>query len=236
MTELKQLTLDIGLEDHHTFNNFFEGENNDLINCLRDFSSNNNNTLSENFIYVWGQRNSGHSHLLQACCHEASTHNRSCFYLPLPAINKLTPQILENIETTSLVCLDDIQNVGNKSNWEEAIFKLFNGIMENKNRLIISADTAPQLLPIILPDLKSRLSSGLSLQLKPLNDEQKLAALQMRARNRGLIFPEAVGKYLLHRYARDIKNLFIVLDRLDKESLILQRKLTIPFVKEILTN
>lgn len=234
MAELKQLALDIGLEDHYTFDNFWVGDNGEPINYLRLHSSSDNVSLAEHFIYVWGQRNSGRSHLLQACCHEASKSNRSCFYLSLSAINKLPLQILENIETTSLVCLDDVQNIGNKKDWEEAIFKLFNGIIENKNQLIVASDVAPQLLSIILPDLKSRLSSGLSLQIKLLSDEQKLLALQMRARKRGLVFPEAVGKYLLCRYARDTKNLFTVLDKLDKASLASQRKLTIPFVKMVL--
>lgn len=234
MAELKQLTLDISLDDHYTFNNFWVGDNGELINCLRAHCSTDNAFLIERFIYVWGQKHSGRSHLLQACCHEASIYNRSCFYLSLSAINKLTPRILENIETSSLVCLDDIQNIGNKKEWEEAIFKLFNEIMENQNQLIVASDVAPQLLLITLPDLKSRLSSGLPLQIKPLNDEQKLSALQMRAHKRGLIFPEAVGKYLLYRYARDTKNLFLVLDKLDKASLASQRKLTIPFIKRVL--
>lgn len=234
MAELKQLTLDVSLEDYHTFDNFWVGDNENLVNYLRTFSSVDALTLSGQYVYVWGQRNSGRSHLLQACCHEISKFDRSCFYLSLPSIDKLNPQILENMESTSLVCLDDIQNIGNKQNWEEEIFKLFNGIIENKNRLIVSADVAPQLLPIALPDLKSRLLSGLSLQIKTLNDEQKLLALQMRAHKRGLVFPEAVGKYLLYRYARDTKSLFAVLDRLDKASLVSQRKLTIPFIKEVL--
>jgi DnaA-homolog protein len=231
---LKQLALDVLLNDHNTFDNFLIGDNQGLIDYLRTFSSENSAVTTGNFIYIWGPNYSGRSHLLHACCCEANKNKCSCFYLSLQNINKLTPQILENLETTSLVCLDDIQNISNKPEWEEAIFKTFNGLSEHKNRLLIAADTTPQLLPITLPDLKSRLAWGLSLSILPLTDEQKLAALQMRANKRGLQFPESVGKYLLNRYARDTKNLFAVLDKLDKASLISQRKLTIPFVKEIL--
>jgi DnaA-homolog protein len=234
MTTLKQLTLDVLLDDHNTFDNFYVGDNHELMTCLRAFSDNSEATLSDRFIYVWGPHSSGRSHLLHACCHEANKINRTCFYLTLQNINKLTPQILENIETVDLVCLDDIQNISNKAEWEEAIFKLFNAIKDNQKQLIVTANVAPTLLPITLPDLKSRLAWGLPIQINPLNDEQKLMALQMRANNRGLQLSDVVGKYLLNRYTRDTKNLFLALDRLDKASLTSKRKLTIPFVKLIL--
>lgn len=226
MIEQKQLTLDLRLDDHNTFDNFFIGDNQELIDCLR--------TSAERFIYISGPQYSGRSHLLQACCCEANKDGRTCFYLSLHNCNKLTPQILENLETTSLVCLDDIQSIGDKPKWEEAIFKLFNDLLENKRQLIVAADVAPKLLPIKLPDLKSRLAWGLALQIIPLTDEQKLAALQMRARNRGLQFSESLGKYLLQRYARDAKSLFAILDKLDKASFISQHKITVPFIKTVL--
>jgi DnaA-homolog protein len=235
MFESKQLILDMRLDDHNTFDNFWIGDNRELVDYLRTFSS-APTSPTEQFVYLWGSRYSGRSHLLHACCSEANHQERSCFYLSLQNINKLNPQILENLETTSLVCLDDIQSIINLPEWEEAIFKLFNGLWENKKQLIVAANIAPLLLPITLPDLKSRLASGLSLPIIPLTDEQKLAALQMRAKKRGLHFPESVGKYLLNRYARDTKNLFAVLDKLDKASLISQHKLTVPFIKTVLKN
>jgi len=63
---------------------------------------------------------------------------------------------------------------------------------------------------------------------------EKLAALQRRAAMRGLQLPEDVGRFLLNRMARDLRTLFDVLDKLDKASLVHQRKLTIPFAKEML--
>jgi DnaA family protein len=58
--------------------------------------------------------------------------------------------------------------------------------------------------------------------------------LQQRARGRGLELPDEVGRYLLARSARDIPSLLAVLDRLDHASLAAQRRLTVPFVREVL--
>ena len=81
---------------------------------------------------------------------------------------------------------------------------------------------------------QSRLSLALVFQLQQLSDEDKLRALQLRASRRGLNLPDDVGRFILTRGARSMSALFDLLDRLDQASLQAQRKLTIPFLKEIL--
>ncbi|MBA1845318.1 DnaA regulatory inactivator Hda, partial [Escherichia coli] len=53
-------------------------------------------------------------------------------------------------------------------------------------------------------------------------------------RLRGFELPEDVGRFLLKRLDREMRTLFMTLDQLDRASITAQRKLTIPFVKEIL--
>jgi DnaA family protein len=43
-----------------------------------------------------------------------------------------------------------------------------------------------------------------------------------------------VARYILHRGPRRLDELFIILETLDRASLIAQRRLTIPFVKQVL--
>ena len=70
--------------------------------------------------------------------------------------------------------------------------------------------------------------------MRELNDEQRLLALQQRAHLRGLEVSLEVGQFLLLRLPRDSQALFSALVQLDKASLSLKRKLTIPLVKSIL--
>ena len=56
-----------------------------------------------------------------------------------------------------------------------------------------------------------------------------------RARLRGLELPPETGRYLLNHYRRDMASLCALLDELDLASLAAQRRLTIPFVKGILS-
>ena len=67
-----------------------------------------------------------------------------------------------------------------------------------------------------------------------LSDQEKLQALQKRALSRGYTLDEDVARFLLGRVARSIGSLMEVLDQIELETLIQQRKVTIPLVKRIL--
>lgn len=225
-----QLTLGLSLKDEATFDNFYLGKNAEIIAELKKTVSGQ----GERIIYLCGSRGQGLSHLLQACCHEAHKKQLSSVYLPLAHLPTLKPDVLMGLESLSLVCLDDIHMIAGLPAWEEAVFHLYNRIYDTGGRLIIAAHDLPKAIQLKLPDLISRLAWGIVYQLHPLADEEKLSALTMRAKRRGISLSEEVGKYLLTHCPRHMGTLFAALEALDKASLAAQRRLTIPFVKEVL--
>ncbi len=223
-----QLTLGISLDDDAQFENFFtSADNQQLVDNLQLPDT-------EHYLYLWGNGSPGLSHLLQAACHKATAEGGSAVYLPLLDKSQFTAQILQGVDSLSLVCIDDIHAVASDDEWEAALFTAFTAIRESQSRLIISAGMAPQHLPIKLPDLHSRLQSGLILQLRELNDENKLLALQLRASKRGFEMPAAVGEFILLRAQRSLSVLMQILNELDRTSLQQKRKLTVPLVKSAL--
>ncbi len=224
-----QLALPLGLRDDATFDNFFPGVNAHCVTALTAAASGSGYP----FIYLWGQVGAGRSHLLQAACHLAAQKNRTCVYLPL-CTPDLAVQILHDLEHINLVCIDDIEAIAQDKVWEEGLFHLYNRVRDMGTTLLIAGAHPPQRLGLGLPDLVSRLAWGVVFQLHLLSDEEKLAALAMRAKLRGLVLSDEVGQFLLRRCPRNMTQLFSILDRLDKASLQAQRKLTIPFVKSVL--
>ncbi len=71
-------------------------------------------------------------------------------------------------------------------------------------------------------------------QLHDLDDAGRVDALRLRAAQRGLQLPQETSEYLLRRMPRDLKSLHLLLDQLDEASLIAQRRLTIPFIRDVL--
>ncbi len=108
------------------------------------------------------------------------------------------------MEQLALVCIDNIECVAGDEPREMAIFNLYNRILESgKTRPLITGDRPPRQLNLGLPDLASRLDWGQIYKLQPLSDEDKLQALQLRARLRGFEMPEDVRAFLLKRLDRD---------------------------------
>ena len=71
-------------------------------------------------------------------------------------------------------------------------------------------------------------------QLADLMDEQKRVVLQNNAYQKGMELSDEVANFLLKRIGNDLSVLLKELDLLDRASLQAQRKLTVPFVKEVL--
>lgn len=226
-----QLPLGVQLRDSASFAAFFPGPNTELPRQLERFVSGVPPAATVHFIT--GPEGSGKTHLLQAASRAASEQGQAVAYLPLADLSQSAPVALEGLAQLSLVCLDDVQAVAGRRDWEEALMALCDGLRAGGCRLLSAGTRSPMELGLSLKDLATRLAWGPVYALKPLSDDDKLRLLQQRARGRGLEMPEEVGRFLLTRGARDIPSLLAVLDRLDHASLAAQRRLTVPFVRSV---
>jgi DnaA family protein len=118
--------------------------------------------------------------------------------------------------------------------WERGIFGLLREIEDNGARLVLAAQAPPALLKWALPDLGSRCAAGAVFQLRPLDEQEQHAALQLRARLRGLELPDETWHWMRKRFPRDMRTLYQLLDALDEAALTAQRRLTVPFIREVL--
>lgn len=222
-----QLPLKFALQEGATFENYYPMGNEHIVHALQ--------SIEQSYVYVWGQSGIGKTHLLQAVCHAQGVLGETCVYLPLAQAKELNPDMLKGLEGLSLICVDDVQAVAQQKHWEHALFHLYNRTRESGTRMIMAGCAAPAGLGLSLPDLASRLASGPVYQLQALDDKDKIIALQCRAKARGLSLSDEVGAYLLNRHPRDLGSLLNLLERLDEASLIAQRKLTLPFVRQFIS-
>jgi DnaA family protein len=229
---MQQLTLDIALHDGFRFESFYtHRENVDVVNLLRQIALDQQHGQ----FFFWGDKQVGKSHLLQACCQRASMAGYITSYLPLKLLSKHGTYCLKGLTQTALIAIDDVDCVLTKPVWEEALFHLINETRQNEQTLLIGASKSPRHLKVRLPDLASRLLWGASYQIHALSDQDKFLALQHRARQRGFEIPDHVITYLHNHYPSELDTLIHLLNRMDKKSLSMGRKITIPLIKETLT-
>ncbi|GGA82163.1 DnaA regulatory inactivator Hda [Neiella marina] len=225
-----QLPLAIQLPDDETFASFYSAGNEVLVAAMKQAL----NSDSGGFLYLWGPASSGKSHLLHAALNWCASCHQPSSYIPLQHHASMAPEMLEGLENLHLVVLDNLNEIAGHEAWEQAIFDLFNRVKEQGKVLIVSADAAARHLQLQLPDLTSRLDWGASYQLAAPDDDSKLAILQLRANMRGLVLSDEAGRFLLHRASRNMADLWLTLNKLDTASMQAQRKLTVPFIKQVL--
>ena len=70
----EQLPLQFEYRGDQTFADYYPGNNQETIDHLQRCVS----RTGEQFIFIWGSIGQGKSHLLQACCRQASDFGQQC--------------------------------------------------------------------------------------------------------------------------------------------------------------
>lgn len=223
---MQQLPLGVRWRDSSVFTTFVHGPNTLVVSSLE--------SQSAAATWLWGPSASGKSHLLQAACALAGERGQRAAYFPMRERAGWPDEAFAGCEELGIVCIDDADSIAGESRWNLALFNLHNGLLEQGGRLVLSGVQPPAAIAWALPDLASRMAASLVLHLAPLAEADQIEVLRLRAKRRGLELPAEVAQYLLRRVPRDLHSLCALLDTLDAASLAKQRRLTVPFIRQIL--
>ncbi len=226
---MRQLPLGVRLPDRAVFTSFLPGRNGQAVQHLRQLAD----ARVAGTAWLCGPRGAGKTHLLQAVSAQASLHMQTG-YIPLRELAPLGVGVLEGLRQLECLCVDDMEEVAGRIEWERALFGILQAVEEGGSRLVAAAESPPALLQWALPDLGSRFSASTVFQLRAVDESEQQAALQLRARLRGVELPEETSRWLQRRFPRDMGRLYEILDTLDEAALVAQRRLTIPFIREVL--
>lgn len=185
-------------------------------------------------LFLHGREGRGKSHLLNAACLRARELGLTAFYLGLGKPPGDPASALHGLEAMDLVCIDDLQCVAGDPAWEEALFHFINRLRAAHGRLVVASRGRLGSLPLRLPDLASRLAWGLRLELKGLEDPDKLRVLARHAQSLGFELPADVADYLIRHSDRNLARLLGLLERLRYRAFTEKRRITVPLARAVL--
>jgi DnaA family protein len=226
-----QLPLTFPLPPTARLDTFVAGKNAAAVGHVTELATG----ASHGTVWLWAQHEgAGKTHLLQAACRAADAAGRRAMYLALPKDHSAHPEMLAGLDVLDLLAIDDVQHGAGDPASERALFDVLNTYLGRSAALLLAAPASPAAAAFQLPDLASRAAGAVVYRLQPLEDEGRREALLAHARARGIELEPAAADYLLQRVTRGMRELAAWLERLDRESLIAQRRVTIPFIRSLL--
>ena len=222
---LRQLELDVSREDPCVFDNFYNGANADVVSALKSLISRD----SAAPLWLWGAPATGKTHLLLAAVRAATEQGLTAAYLPAHA--GLNPDALDALHKIDLLCIDDAGKIAGAPQVEAAMGVLCRELERRGSRLALAAASTPAGAGFERDDMRTRLASGQIWKLQPLTDEERLEAVQLRVRSRGIRLPEATARFLMRRVRRNPSDVFLLVDRLAALAASRSKQLTVPFVR-----
>lgn len=219
---MRQLALGLAPSPVPSFDNFFPGRNVEAVSALHSLVT---GYSAEHFVYLWGERGCGRSHLLQAVVAAASARGTVARYIaagePLPAGDS----------GVRMLAVDDVEKLDAQA--QLGFFHMYNALRERQGAVLAAGNVAPARLQL-REDLLTRLGWGLVFQVHALSDDDKRVALKRHAAARAFDLRDEIVEYLLRRLQRDLPSLMDALDALDRYSLETKRPITLPLLRELL--
>ena len=231
MSNPRQLALQIQINERASLNNFFVSKkNNKTIQFLKNILLGSDKGVQ---IFIDDLGSNGKSYLLQAICNDFSNSNNSSIYIPMQEAINLDPSILEGVSELNLICIDDIDLINKRREWEIALFNLINECYEKECFLLLSGSINKL---EAIPDLVSRIKKMETLRLEAINDDELLEATKEISKNLNIEISDKNMNYLINNSKRDIKTIFRTLSQLEKESLERKKSIGLNLIKEVIQN
>jgi DnaA family protein len=185
-------------------------------------------------VLLAGPAGCGKTHLLIAVAAAARDAGQRTLYVALSRWSDFDADALDAMASGDLLAIDEIDSVAGNRIAEIALFDLYNRCRDRGSRLLMASRQAPARLPLVLPDLRSRLDAATLMPLSPLDEPARRELVRRRAASRGFVLEAPVIEFLFRRHPRDMHALMALVDRLDRESLARQRRVTLALVRDVM--
>ena len=232
MNNPTQLIFPFQVNQKASFASFFcSPDNIELMSRLADLVA----SKKADELIINGAEGSGKSFLMQAICNELSSSGKQFAFIPMNKAINMGVEIFQNLASLDAVCIDDLQLILSREEWETALFNLINECQQSNCSLILSFGGDQSLEDITqLPDLLSRIKRMEFMKLQAVQDEFLNQALDFVSQQLDINLEKAELEFLLKHQTREFSLLVDNLMVLDKQAASLKRKITIPLIKETL--
>lgn len=228
MRDTAQIPFEFFVPEAPSFDNFVVGDNGEAVTLLAALAGARRvaRNRPHSAYVIWGGPAVGKSHLLAAFASAAGKGGMRAVQLSADAAFPDDPFI-----AVDLLCVDDVDRLSSAQ--QAWLFTAFNHLAQSGGCTVATARSAPGQWSM-RDDIRTRLASGLALEILPIPQDALVQALSDYAASRGFRMSDEVLTYLLSHTRRDLPSLCQTLAGMDRMSLAQKRAVTIPLLRAYL--
>jgi len=232
------------LNPRYTFSNFVVGSCNQFAHaaCIAVAET---PASTYNPLFIYAGVGLGKTHLMHAIGnHLCVTRNSSrlAYVSSETFVNDLilsiqrdrTAEFRDKYRSIDVLLVDDIQFLAGKDRSQEEFFHTFNTLFDSRKQIVLSCDRYPRDIPTLEERLRSRFEWGLVADMQPPDLETKVAILNQKAEERGVLLPQDVSLFIASKIKSNIRELEGCLNRLIALSSLSGRPLSLALAEETL--
>jgi chromosomal replication initiator protein len=221
--------------ERYTFESFVVGSCNEFAHAAARAVA-GNPAKAYNPLYIYGGVGMGKTHLIHAIGQQLIENFRGMRVVYVSSeefMNEMIHSLRydkmgsfhERFRTADALLVDDIQVLGSRERTQEEFFHTFNALHNLGKQIVLSSDMPPKQVPGLVDRLKSRFAWGLMADIQPPDLETKMAILDRKAEESGLILPDDVRSMLATQLKSNIRELEGLLLRLTAISSMASREI-----------
>ncbi|MAU46992.1 MAG: chromosomal replication initiator protein DnaA [Yangia sp.] len=239
------------LDARFTFDSFIVGKPNELAHAAAKRVA-EGGQVTFNPLFLYGGVGLGKTHLMHAIAWDLRNHRPDLNVLYLSAeqfmyrfVQALRERRMmdfkELFRSVDVLMVDDVQFIAGKDSTQEEFFHTFNALVDQNKQIIISADRAPDEIKDLENRIRSRLQSGLVVDLHPTDYELRLGILQSKVQNYRLQYPslqldDGILEFLAHRISTNVRVLEGALTRLFAFASLVGQPITMELTQDCLAD
>ncbi|MGB1915162.1 MAG: chromosomal replication initiator protein DnaA [Paracoccaceae bacterium] len=239
------------LDKRFTFDSFVVGKPNELAHAAARRVA-EGGIVSFNPLFLYGGVGLGKTHLMHAIAWELQNRRPDLNVLYLSAeqfmyrfVQALRERKMMDFKqlfrSVDVLMVDDVQFIAGKGSTQEEFFHTFNALVDQNKQIIISGDRAPGEIKDLEDRIKSRLQSGLVVDLHPTDYELRLGILQSKVERQKQQYPELsidnnVLEFLALRISTNVRVLEGALTRLFAFASLIGRHITLEVAQDCLAD
>ncbi|MDA7502014.1 chromosomal replication initiator protein DnaA [Chitinophagales bacterium] len=241
---IKKVEIDSQLNPNYLFDNFVEGECNQLGRSAGFAVANKPGGTAFNPLVLYGGVGLGKTHLAQAIGNyvKSNFQSKSVLYV---SSEKFTNQFIEAVKQGSindfihfyqlidLLIVDDIQFFGEKERTQDIFFHIFNHLHQSGKQIVLTSDRPPKDLVGMEERLLSRFKWGLTTDLQVPDFETRMAILEQKMSLEGVELPHEVVEYVAYNIDTSIRELEGALISLIAQSSLTRKDIDLSLAKKI---